>query len=136
MFALTSGFVPPKEPQTFKAPTAFAAAPKAELAGDIIAPWYGWFACDKDSYDAGPPPWSKGCFAGDIAGGTIAAFDTEDLTMDNFGRPLITLLFLDFIGTAMFLYAAADLTGLVDPEKPDNFQGCYAAFMADAVGTL
>ena len=52
------------------------------------------------------------------------------------GFPLITLLFLDFIGTAMFLYAAADLTGLVDPEKPDNFQGCYAAFMADAVGTL
>ena len=35
----------------------------------------------------------------------------------------------------MFLYAAADLTGLVDPDNPDNFQGCYAAFMADAVGT-
>jgi len=35
-----------------------------------------------------------------------------------------------------FLYAAADLSGLVDPAKPDNFPGCYQAFMADAVGTF
>ena len=119
-------------PRTFKHPTAFASAPKAEVAGDIVSPWPGWFGCP----EATPGVENSGCFAGDIAGGTIAAFDTEDLTMDNFGRPLITLLFLDFIGTAMFLYAAADLTGLVDPEKPDNFQGCYAAFMADAVGTF
>eukprot|EP00971_Amphidinium_carterae_P215882 4285198-Amphidinium_carterae.1 len=35
-----------------------------------------------------------------------------------------------------FLYAAADLSGLVDPAKPETFPGCYAAFMADAVGTF
>merc|ERR1719387_2630225 len=35
-----------------------------------------------------------------------------------------------------FLYAAADLSGLVDPAHPEDFPGCYAAFMADAVGTF
>ncbi|CAE7456186.1 AZG1 [Symbiodinium natans] len=35
-----------------------------------------------------------------------------------------------------FLYAAADLSGLVDPSKPETFPGCFAAFMADAVGTF
>ena len=49
---------------------------------------------------------------------------------------LLTLLYIDFIGTMGFLYAAADLSGLVDPEKPETFPGCYAAFMADAVGTF
>ena len=41
-----------------------------------------------------------------------------------------------FIGTMGFFYAAADLSGLVDPAHPETFPGCYAAFMADAVGTF
>ena len=61
------------------------------------------------------------------------AWDTSDLDWDGFWNPLLTLLYVDFIGTMGFLYAAADLSGLIDPAHPETFPGCYAAFMADAV---
>lgn len=117
-------------PKTYKAPTSIVAAPYAEKAGDIVEPYPGFFGCvygDDGSLIE--------CWAGDIDGGTILAFDTEELTYDNFWKPLLILLYVDFLGTMGFLYAAADLSGLVDPEKPDTFPGCYAAFMADAIGT-
>lgn len=117
-------------PKTFEAPTQIVSAPKAEAAGDIKEPWPGFFGCDYAEDGT-----LLGCWAGDIEGGTIAAFDTEDLTWENFGTPLLTLLYVDFLGTMGFLYAAADLSGLVDPANPNTFPGCYAAFMADAVGT-
>jgi xanthine/uracil/vitamin C permease (AzgA family) len=118
-------------PKTYKAPTSIADAPFAEQAGDIKEPWPGFFGCIYN--DAGD---LLSCWAGDIDGGTIMAFDTEDLTWDNFGKPLLTLFYVDFLGTMGFLYAAADLSGLIDPANPETFPGCYAAFMADAVGTL
>eukprot|EP00746_Dinoflagellata_sp_MGD_P154239 gnl/MRDRNA2_/MRDRNA2_84715_c1_seq1.p1 gnl/MRDRNA2_/MRDRNA2_84715_c1~~gnl/MRDRNA2_/MRDRNA2_84715_c1_seq1.p1 ORF type:complete len:731 (+),score=131.02 gnl/MRDRNA2_/MRDRNA2_84715_c1_seq1:279-2195(+) len=117
-------------PKTYKAPTSIASAPLAEKAGDIVEPWPGFFGCNYN--DAGE---LLGCWAGDIDGGTIMAFDTEDLNWENFGKPLLTLFYVDFLGTMGFLYAAADLSGLIDPANPDTFPGCYAAFMADAVGT-
>ena len=97
------------------------------MAGPIVAPWPGWFGCDANG---------QNCWAGNVQGGTFWAFDAEGLTWDNFGQPLLVLLYVDFIGTMAFLYAAADLSGLIDPKTPDNFPGCYAAFMADAVGTF
>ena len=114
-------------PKTFKAPTGLAAAPKAAMAGPIVPAWPGWFGCDANG---------QNCWSGNVQGGTFWAFDTEGLTWDNFGQPLLVLLYVDFIGTMAFLYAAADLSGLIDPKTPDNFPGCYAAFMADAVGTF
>lgn len=88
----------------------------------------------------GCAPWVNNtpseCTSGDVEGGTIWAFDTSDLTWENFGSPLLTLLYVDFIGTLAFLYAAADLSGLVDPAQPHSFPGAYWAFMADAIGTF
>jgi len=114
-------------PKTFQAPQALASAPKAALAKGIVPPFPGWFGCDAQG---------QNCFAGDVAGGTFWAFDYSDLTAMNFVVPLLVLLYVDFIGTMAFLYAAADLSGMIDPAKPDDFPGCYAAFMADAVGTF
>mmetsp|Transcript_22852 Transcript_22852/g.40245 ORF Transcript_22852/g.40245 Transcript_22852/m.40245 type:complete len:714 (+) Transcript_22852:46-2187(+) len=115
-------------PKTFSAPNAFASLPKIELAGDLVAPFGGWPGCDADG----------NCVNGDVSGGTIMAWEFEDVFTDwnGFWNPLLTLLYIDFIGTMGFLYAAADLSGLVDPAKPETFPGCYAAFMADAVGTF
>lgn len=118
-------------PKTFKAPTQVVAAPYAKPAEGITEPYPGFEGC---TYDVNGT--LEGCFAGDVAGGTIWAFDTEDLTWSNFGVPLITLLYVDFLGTMGFLYAAADLSGLVDPAHPETFPGCYAAFFADAFGTF
>jgi len=117
-------------PKTFGAPSGFAAAPKAMPAGDIIAPYPGWFGCSTDANG------TETCTSGDVSGGTVAAFDTEGLTMENFGIPLLVLLYVDFIGTLAFLYAAADRLGVIDPANPGMFEGCYAAFWADAVGTF
>jgi len=114
-------------PKTFAAPSAIVAAPKAAMAGDIVPPYPGWFGCDGNGTN---------CFAGDIAGGTAFAFDTEGLSFANFGIPLIILLYVDFLGTLGFLYAAADCSGLIDPANPGTFEGCYAAFWADAIGTF
>ncbi|KAL9138944.1 Permease GhxP/GhxQ family [Amphidinium carterae] len=114
-------------PKTFKAPGNPFAAPKIETAGDLQAPFTGWDGCDANG---------ENCETGDVAGGTIMAWDTSDLDWMGFWNPLLTLLYVDFIGTMGFLYAAADLSGLVDPAKPETFPGCYAAFMADAVGTF
>ncbi|CAE7944230.1 AZG1, partial [Symbiodinium sp. KB8] len=94
---------------------------------DLVAPFDGWYGCDANG----------DCFAGDVSGGTILAWDTSGFSdWQGFWNPLLTLLYIDFIGTMGFLYAAADLSGLVDPKKPETFPGCYAAFMADAVGTF
>jgi len=115
-------------PKTYKGPTSIFAVPKIATAGEIVAPYPDpVFGCDAEG---------KHCKAGDVTGGTIWAFDFEDLTYDNFVAPLLILLYVDFIGTMAFLYAAADLSGLIDPAVPDDFPGCYAAFMADAVGTF
>ncbi|CAE7210156.1 AZG1 [Symbiodinium sp. CCMP2592] len=114
-------------PKTFSAPSAIASVPLIEMAGDLVAPFDGWYGCDANG----------DCFAGDVSGGTILAWDTSGFSdWQGFWNPLLTLLYIDFIGTMGFLYAAADLSGLVDPKKPETFPGCYAAFMADAVGTF
>lgn len=118
-------------PKTFQHPVQIVAAPKAELAGDIVEPYPGFFGCDY-----GPNQTLLGCWAGDVDGGSIWAFDTDGLTFANFWSPFITLLWIDFVGNAGFLYSIADLCGLVNPERPDNFPGCYAAFMSDAIGTV
>ena len=114
-------------PKTYKHPTGIVSTPKIEKAGDLKAPFPGWPGCDTDG---------NNCENGDVDGGTILAWDLEDLDWANFGNPLVTLLYVDFIGTMGFLYSAADLSGLVDPAHPETFPGCYAAFMADAVGTF
>lgn len=113
-------------PKTFAAPSAIFGAPKAALAKGIEPPFPGWFGCDANGAN---------CWAGNVGGGTFWAFDFENLTVQNFFVPLLVLLYVDFIGTMAFLYAAADLSGMIDPAKPDDFPGCYAAFMADAIGT-
>ncbi|CAE7934611.1 unnamed protein product [Symbiodinium necroappetens] len=115
-------------PKTFNPPNAFASVPLVETAGPLVAPFAGWGGCDADG---------NNCVNGDVSGGTILAWDTSGFgDWQGFWNPLLTLLYIDFIGTMGFLYAAADLSGLVDPEKPETFPGCYAAFMADAVGTF
>ena len=120
-------------PKTFDPPTGVVAAPKIARAGPIVAPYPGWFAC---STEGGSGAETTFCFAGNVQGGTIWAFDFEGMTFENFVRPLLTLLYVDFLGTMAFLYSAADLSGMIDPAKPHDFEGCYAAFMADAVGTF
>ncbi|CAE7344030.1 AZG1 [Symbiodinium sp. CCMP2456] len=115
-------------PKTFSAPSAIASVPLIDMAGDLVAPFDGWYGCDANG---------QNCVAGDVSGGTILAWDTSGFSdWQGFWNPLLTLLYIDFIGTMGFLYAAADLSGLVDPKKPETFPGCYAAFMADAVGTF
>eukprot|EP00439_Symbiodinium_sp_Y106_P086055 s14_g31.t1 len=114
--------------KTFSPPNAFASIPLVDVAGPLVAPFSGWGGCDADGTN---------CLNGDVSGGTILAWDTSGFgDWQGFWNPLLTLLYIDFIGTMGFLYAAADLSGLVDPEKPETFPGCYAAFMADAVGTF
>ena len=114
-------------PKTFTSPIEFFSPPKGAMAKEgPVAPWFGAFGCG----DAG----SK-CWAGDIPGGTFVAWAYNDLTFNNFGAPLLVLLYIDFIGTMAFLYSAADLCGLMN-EKGDNFPGCYGAFMADGIGTM
>ncbi|CAE7477882.1 unnamed protein product [Symbiodinium natans] len=114
-------------PKTFSAPSAFASLPLIDVAGPLVAPFSGWAGCDADG----------NCESGDVSGGTILAWDFSGFgDWQGFWNPLLTLLYIDFIGTMGFLYAAADLSGLVDPKKPESFPGCYAAFMADAVGTF
>jgi len=114
-------------PKTFTSPIEFFSPPKGAMAKEgPVAPWFGAFGCG----DAG----SK-CWAGDIPGGTFLAWAYNDLTFNNFGAPLLVLLYIDFIGTMAFLYSAADLCGLMN-EKGDNFPGCYGAFMADGIGTM
>ena len=92
-----------------------------------VAPFdasYGWDA-------------NSDCFAGDMSGGTILAWETSGFSdWQGFWNPLLTLVYIGFSGTMGFLYAAADLSGLVEPKKPETFPGCYAAFMADADGTF
>mmetsp|Transcript_15640 Transcript_15640/g.36908 ORF Transcript_15640/g.36908 Transcript_15640/m.36908 type:complete len:739 (-) Transcript_15640:318-2534(-) len=115
-------------PKTFSPPNAFASIPLVDVAGPLVAPFSGWGGCDADG---------NNCVNGDVSGGTILAWDTSGFgDWQGFWNPLLTLLYIDFIGTMGFLYAAADLSGLVDPKKPETFPGCYAAFMADAVGTF
>jgi len=99
-----------REPRTFKAPKTIADAPYAKKAGDIVAPWPGWFGCSTNEEGV------ETCTSGDVEGGTIWAFDTDDLDMSNFGVPLLVLLYVDFLGTMGFLYAAADCSGLIDPK--------------------
>ena len=99
-----------REPRTFKAPKTIADAPYAKKAGDIVAPWPGWFGCSTNAEGV------ETCTSGDVEGGTIWAFDTDDLDMSNFGVPLLVLLYVDFLGTMGFLYAAADCSGLIDPK--------------------
>ncbi|CAE7892514.1 AZG1, partial [Symbiodinium sp. KB8] len=107
--------------KTFSPPNAFASIPLVDIAGPLVAPFSGWGGCDENGAN---------CVNGDVSGGTILAWDTSGFgDWQGFWNPLLTLLYIDFIGTMGFLYAAADLSGLVDPEKPETF-------MADAVGTF
>ncbi|CAE7232642.1 AZG1 [Symbiodinium natans] len=115
-------------PKTYGAPNAFASVPLIATAGPLVPPFSGWAGCDANGTN---------CVSGDVSGGTILAWDTDGFgDWAGFWNPLLTLLYIDFIGTMGFLYAAADLSGLVDPSKPETFPGCFAAFMADAVGTF
>eukprot|EP00439_Symbiodinium_sp_Y106_P008975 s11845_g1.t1 len=43
-------------PKTFSAPSAIASVPLIEMAGDLVAPFDGWYGCDANG----------DCFAGDI----------------------------------------------------------------------
>ena len=52
--------------------------------------------------------------------GTILAWDTSDLDWDGFWNPLLTLLYVDFIGTMGFLYAAADPQWPYRPSTPGD----------------
>merc|ERR1719222_140780 len=121
-------------PKTFEAPSKIAAMPKAEKAGGIIAPYPGWFGCNASMGEF--PDYGGSCTAGDIEGGTIWAFEMDDLTWENFWLPLLVLLYVDFLGTVGFVYAAADRLGVIDPASPHTFEGCYGAFWADAIGTF
>eukprot|EP00401_Gymnodinium_catenatum_P036138 CAMPEP_0117477096 /NCGR_PEP_ID=MMETSP0784-20121206/10648_1 /TAXON_ID=39447 /ORGANISM="" /LENGTH=759 /DNA_ID=CAMNT_0005271391 /DNA_START=44 /DNA_END=2323 /DNA_ORIENTATION=- len=113
-------------PKTFRYPTTIISVPRVGRAGGLISPYPGFWGCEPGSE----------CRAGDIAGGTVFAFDASNLTWDNFGVPMLTFLYMDFLGTMGVLYAAAGLTDLTDDSRPGHFPGSYAAFMADAVGTL
>jgi len=114
-----------REPRTFEAPSKVAEAPYAKLAGAIVSAWPGWFGCSATNSSAelpgglctadGEEAGDCSCFAGNVDGGTVWAFDTSDLDMQNFGIPLLVLLYVDFLGTMGFLYAAADCSGLIDP---------------------
>ena len=91
-------------PKTFSAPSAFASVPLVEMAGNLVPPFSGWDGCDTNGTN---------CKNGDVSGGTILAWEVPEDFFDwnGFWNPLLTLLYIDFIGTMGFLYAAADLSG-------------------------
>ncbi|EOD39349.1 hypothetical protein EMIHUDRAFT_223534 [Emiliania huxleyi CCMP1516] len=93
------------------APSKVAEAPYAKLAGAIVSAWPGWFGCSATNSSAelpgglctadGEEPSASrlcreagdcSCLAGNVDGGTVWAFDTSDLDMQNFGIPLLVLL--------------------------------------------
>uniref|UniRef100_A0A7S4SEV0 Uncharacterized protein n=1 Tax=Alexandrium monilatum TaxID=311494 RepID=A0A7S4SEV0_9DINO len=119
-------------PRTFRHPTSIVALPSVRLAGDLVEPFPGFNEAFCRNEEGGI---DEQC-AGNVDGGTLFAFDASDLTMENFWAPLLWFLYVDFLGSLGLLYAAADLSGLIDPAEPHNFPGAYGAFMADSIGTL